>query len=60
MRKPEQIVDKIAQGKLNKFYKDNTLLAQAFVKDGGQSVEQVLKSVDSNLTVTSFKRVSIG
>ncbi|MCP4522430.1 MAG: elongation factor Ts [Cytophagales bacterium] len=58
--KPEQIVDKIAQGKLNKFYKDNTLLAQAFVKDGGQSVEQVLKSVDSNLTVTSFKRVSIG
>ncbi len=58
--KPEQIIEKIAQGKLNRFYKDNTLLAQSFVKDNSQSVDQVLKSVDKNLTVTTFKRVVIG
>lgn len=58
--KPEKIIDKIAQGKLNKFYKDNTLLAQDFVKDSSQSVDQVLKSVDKNLTVSAFKRVTVG
>ena len=58
--KPENIVDKIAQGMLKKFMKDNTLLAQDFVKDGSKSVAQVLKDVNADLTVESFSRVSIG
>ncbi len=58
--KPEAIVDKIAQGMLKKFMKDNTLLAQDFVKDGSKSVAQILKEVNGELTVDSFKRVSIG
>jgi len=58
--KPEAIVDKIAQGKLNKFFKENTLLHQAFVKDGKKSVEQYLKSVSPNLTVTGFKHIELG
>lgn len=58
--KPEAMIDKIAQGKLQKFYKESTLLHQAFVKDGNKSVAQVLKEVDANLTVTAFKRVTLG
>lgn len=58
--KPEAMIEKIAEGKLNKFYKDNTLLSQPFVKDNSKSVEQVLKDVDQSLTVSEFKRVSIG
>ncbi len=58
--KPEAIVDKIAQGKLGKFYKDNTLLEQAFVKDNSKSVSQMLNDLESGLTVNSFKRVAIG
>ena len=58
--KPEQILDKIAQGKLNKFFKENTLLSQAFVKEPKQSVAQYLDGVTKGLTVASFKRVSIG
>ncbi len=58
--KPEQIVDKIAQGKLQKFYKENTLLNQQFVKDSGFTVAKYLDSVVSGLTVSEFKRVSIG
>ncbi len=58
--KPENIIEKIAMGKLNKFYKENTLLSQAFVKDHSQSVSQYLDSVSKGLTVTEFKRVSIG
>lgn len=58
--KPEAIVDKIAQGKLNKFFKENTLLHQAFVKDSKMSVEQYLKSVSPNLTVTGFKHIELG
>lgn len=57
--KPEQIVDKIAEGKLKKFYKENTLLEQAFIKDNKQSVQQFLKSIDPGLSVTKFKRISI-
>ncbi|RYY71499.1 MAG: elongation factor Ts, partial [Chitinophagaceae bacterium] len=45
---------------MNKFFKDNTLMAQAFVKDGNKSVGDYLKSVDANLTVTDFKRVALG
>ncbi len=58
--KPDNIVDKIAQGKLQKFLKDNTLLKQPFVKDNSQTVEAYLNSVTKGLTVESFKRVSIG
>lgn len=58
--KPEAMLDKIAQGKLNRFYKDNTLLNQEFVKDPSKSVKQFLDSVSKDLTVTSFKRVQLG
>lgn len=58
--KPENMVDKIAQGNLQKFYKENTLLAQQFVKDGSKTVDQALKAVNKDLAVTSFKRVALG
>ena len=58
--KPEEMVEKIAAGKLNKFYKDSTLLNQEFVKDSSKNVAQFLSSVDKGLTVTAFKRVALG
>ena len=58
--KPENIIDKIAEGKLNKYFKDNTLLEQPFVKDSGLSVAKYLDSVNKGLTVTEFKRIAIG
>lgn len=58
--KPEEMVDKIAQGKLNKFYKENTLLNQEFVKDGSKTVRQVLEEVQKGLSVTAFKRKMLG
>lgn len=58
--KPEEMLEKIALGKLNKFYKENTLLSQAFVKDNSQTIAQYLDSVNKGLTVTEFKRISIG
>ena len=58
--KPEAMLEKIARGKLNKFFKENTLLNQAFVKDNKQSVAEYLKSLDPNLTVTEFKHVTLG
>jgi elongation factor Ts len=58
--KPEAILEKIALGKLNKFFKENTLLNQQFVKDSKQSVADYLKSVDKDLTVTAFKHVMLG
>lgn len=58
--KPEAMVDKIAQGKLEKFYKESTLLAQEFVKDGSKSVAKMLGDVESGLTVTAFKRIQLG
>lgn len=57
--KPENMIDKIAQGKLNKFFKDSTLMAQDFIKDGKMSVEAYLKSVDADVKVTGFKRFSL-
>lgn len=57
--KPENLVDKIAQGKLNKFYKESTLLNQAFIKENKMSVKQYLQNADKDLTVTEFKRFSI-
>ena len=58
--KPEAMLEKIAQGKLNRFYKDNTLLSQIFVKDTSKTVAQYLESVSKGLTVVDFKRVAIG
>jgi elongation factor Ts len=58
--KPENMVEKIAQGKLQKFFKENTLLPQTFVKDNSKTVAQYLDSVTKGLTVAEFKRVSIG
>lgn len=58
--KTDEMLGKIAEGKLNAFFKEQTLLAQAFVKDGGMSVGAYLKSVDPSLKVTAFKRVALG
>lgn len=58
--KPENMVEKIAQGKLQKFYKENTLVHQAFVKDNSKTVAQYLDSVVKGLTVAEFRRVAIG
>ncbi|MFT7590743.1 MAG: elongation factor Ts [bacterium] len=58
--KPEQMIDKIAMGKLNKFYKENTLTKQAFVKDGSMTVEAMLKGIDGGLKVVSFSRIALG
>lgn len=57
--KPENLLDKIAEGTLQKFYKENTLLQQEFVKDSKLTIEQYLKQQDGELTVTSFKRVTL-
>jgi elongation factor Ts len=57
--KPEEMLEKIAQGKLGKFFKENTLLNQDFVKDNKQTIGQYLKSVDKELTVTAFKRFTL-
>ncbi len=58
--KTGDMVEKIAAGKLNKFFKENTLLPQAFVKDNGKTVGDYLKSVEAGLTVVSFKRIAVG
>ena len=58
--KPEAMLERIAQGKLNKFYKDNTLLNQEFVKDNSMTIAQLLDSKSKGMTVSDFKRVAIG
>ena len=58
--KPEEMLDKIAQGKLKRFFKDNTLIHQAFIKDSKQTVSQYLSSFSSETKITSYSRVSIG
>lgn len=58
--KPEQILEKIAMGKLNKFYKESTLLNQQFVKDNKKTVADYLQDIDKDLTVTDFKHVELG
>ncbi len=58
--KPENILDKIAQGKLKKFYKESTLLHQAFISDQKISVKQYLESVEPGLTVTDFCHLENG
>ncbi|WP_418121837.1 translation elongation factor Ts [Chryseobacterium sp. PTM-20240506] len=57
--KPENIIDNILKGKMQKFYKENTLVHQAFIKDGSQSVADYVKSVNGDLKVTGFVRVSL-
>jgi elongation factor Ts len=57
--KPEEMLEKIAQGKLSKFYKDSTLLNQEFIKDNKMTIWQYLQSVDKQLTVTAFKRYTL-
>ncbi len=58
--KPEAMLDNIAKGKLKRFFKDNTLVNQDYIKDSKQSVAQYVKSVDANLEVVGFKRVALG
>ncbi|SFB70438.1 elongation factor Ts [Zunongwangia sp. SCSIO 43204] len=58
--KPEEMLDNIAKGKIKRYFKDNTLVNQAFIKDSKQSVAQYVKSVDSDLTVVAFERVALG
>ncbi|MEN1784206.1 MAG: translation elongation factor Ts [Bacteroidota bacterium] len=58
--KPEAMLDNIAKGKLKRFFKDNTLVNQAFIKDSKQSVSQYVKSVNNDLEVTAFSRVALG
>ncbi|MDO5522732.1 MAG: translation elongation factor Ts [Bacteroidia bacterium] len=57
--KPENLLDRIAEGALQKFYKESTLLQQEYVKDNKMTIEQFLKQNDKDLTVTTFKRVSL-
>ncbi len=57
--KPENMLDKIAQGNLNKFFKENTLLNQTFVKDNKMDIRQYLQNADKDLTVTIMKRYSL-
>ena len=58
--KPEEMLEKIAKGKLNKFFRENTLLNQDFVRENKKTVRQYLSEVDKELTVTAFKRLMLG
>ena len=58
--KPAEMAEKIAIGKINKFFKESTLLAQPYVKDSNKSVGDYLKGIDADLKVTEFKRVALG
>jgi elongation factor Ts len=58
--KPEQMLSKIAEGKLGAFFKENTLMAQPFVKDGSKTVEQFLKETNADLNLTEYKRLAVG
>lgn len=58
--KPEAMLERIAEGKLKKFFKENTLLNQAYVKDNKMSIAAYLESVEKGLTVTDFKHVMLG
>ncbi|CAM4048469.1 MULTISPECIES: translation elongation factor Ts [Flavobacterium] len=58
--KPEAMLDNISKGKIQRFYKDNTLVNQDYIKDGSMNVAGYVKTVNADLTVTGFKRVSLG
>ena len=53
------MLEKIAQGKINKFYKESTLLNQEYIKDNKLTIKQYLQTIDKDLTVTSFKRYAL-
>lgn len=57
--KPADMAEKIAMGRLNKFFKENTLLSQEYIKDNKKTIEQYLKGFDPELTVTGFKRIAL-
>ncbi len=57
--KPEEMLEKIAMGKLNKFYKESTLLNQEYIKDNKKTIAQFLKEANKDLTVTAFKRIAL-
>ena len=57
--KPEAMLENIAKGKLGRFFKDNTLVNQDYIKDSKLSVSEYIKSVDASLIVTGFKRVAL-
>ena len=58
-RKPENMLEKIASGRLKKFFKENTLVNQIYIKDSKMTVGQYLKEIDVNLSIVSFERVSL-
>lgn len=58
--KPEEMLDNIAKGKIKRFFKDNTLVNQDYIKDNKMSVTAYVKSVDSDLKVVGFERVALG
>ena len=58
--KPEAMLENISKGKIQRFYKDNTLVNQDYIKDGSMSVAAYVRTVDGDLTVTGFKRVALG
>ncbi len=58
--KPEEMLDNIAKGKIKRFFKDNTLVNQDFIKDSKMSVAEYVKSEDANLKVVAFERVALG
>lgn len=58
--KPDDLLEKIASGKMGAYFKENTLMAQAFVKDGSKSVEAYIKETDGDLQISDFKRLSVG
>ena len=58
--KPEAMIENIAKGKLGRFFKDNTLVNQDYIKDSSMSVAAYAKSIDANLVVTGFKRAALG
>jgi len=57
--KPEEMAEKISMGRLNKFFKENTLLSQNFIKDNKKSVQQFLNDTEKDLTASSFKRFAL-
>lgn len=58
--KPENMIEKIAQGKLNKFYAESTLLNQEYIRDSKKTVGQYLADIDKDLKITAFKRIALG
>ncbi len=58
--KPEAMLERIAQGRLNKFFKETTLMNQVYVKDGSHTISTYLKSLDPELIITEFKHISLG